>query len=113
MNKRAKTYFLWAWIGAVIGFSFSGVFASSPAAIRFQLAASHVAAPQLLSVRLVPEDMTLWGRNASRRFLVLGRYSDGLEREITAQSRLSLSDSEVAKVEEPAAFGPSRMARPH
>ena len=101
MNKRAKTYFLWAWIGAVIGFSFSGVFASSPAAIRFQLAASHVAAPQLLSVRLVPEDMTLWGRNASRRFLVLGRYSDGLEREITAQSRLSLSDSEVAKVEEP------------
>ena len=56
--------------------------------------------PQLLSVELVPQDVTLWGRKGSQRFLVLGKYSDGLQRDVTTLSRFSLSHSEVAKVDE-------------
>ncbi len=47
---------------------------------------------ELLSLRLVPEKITLWGHDASQRFLVLGRYSDGLERDITGKGRFSIAD---------------------
>ena len=55
---------------------------------------------QLLSLRLVPQNVTLWGTEASQRFVVLGEYADGLERDVTSQSRFSVSDSEVATVGE-------------
>lgn len=47
---------------------------------------------KLLSLRLVPPAVTLWGNNASQRFLVLGKYDDGLERDVTANSVFSVSD---------------------
>src|SRR5438105_2492359 len=52
-----------------------------------------------LSVRLVPENPTLWGAKASQRFLVLGKYADGLERDLTSKSRFSIKGAGVAKVE--------------
>ena len=58
------------------------------------------ASSQLLSVRLVPEEATLWGARAVQRFLVLGKYADGLERDISKRSRFSIADSGIAKVDE-------------
>ena len=72
-------------VGAVLGLSSASQAGSAPAKLR--------------SLRLVPQDRTLWGAKASQRFLVIGKYSDGLERDVTAESRFSLSDSKVAKVD--------------
>ena len=55
--------------------------------------------PKLRSLRLIPQDRTLWGAKASQHFLVIGKYSDGLERDVTVESRFSISDSKVAKVD--------------
>ena len=52
-----------------------------------------------LSVRVEPRDVTLWGPRATQRFLVLGKFADGLERDLTSGSRFSVSESEVARVE--------------
>ena len=57
------------------------------------------APPKLRSLRLLPQDRTLWGAKASQHFLVIGKYSDGLERDVTTESRFSLSDPKVAKVD--------------
>ncbi len=57
-------------------------------------------APKLLSVRLVPEGVSLWGVRAVQRFLVMGKYTDGLERDVTLQSRFSVSDDQIARVDE-------------
>src|SRR5438128_1859217 len=47
---------------------------------------------QPLSLRLIPQEIDLRGANASQRILVLGKYADGLERDVTGQSRFSLSN---------------------
>ena len=60
------------------------------------------AGPELISIRLAPQEITLWGPKASQRFLVLAHYTDGLERDVTPQSRLSLSNQEVAAIKQPA-----------
>ena len=76
-----------------------GILSSSPAqAVSGQLAPSHEA--QLLSLRLVPQDVTLWRAKASQRFLALAKYGDGLERDVTSQTLFSLSDTRVAMVNE-------------
>ena len=64
-----------------------------------QLAASHSSPPELLSLRVLPESPMLWGARSSQRVLVLGRYRDGLERDVTSRSRMSMSDPSIAKVE--------------
>ncbi|MBM3773807.1 MAG: DUF1549 domain-containing protein, partial [Acidobacteria bacterium] len=51
------------------------------------------------SLRLVPGDPTLWGVNGSQRFLVLASYPDGMQRDVTTQSRLAVSDAKLARVE--------------
>jgi len=56
----------------------------------------------LLSVRLIPEAVTLWGSGSVQRFVVLGRYSDGLERDVTASSHLAVVDPKVAAINDPA-----------
>ena len=97
MQKAYNTYLLWASIGALIGVSFCDL---ATAAARFQpgqLAPSH---ETFLSLRLLPEDPVLWGVKASQRFLVLARYADGLERDVTSKSRFSTADPTVAEVDE-------------
>jgi hypothetical protein len=54
----------------------------------------------LLSLRLVPSETTIQGAQASQRFLVIGKYADGVERDLTSQARFSLSNPQVAKVDE-------------
>ncbi|MXZ34754.1 MAG: DUF1549 domain-containing protein, partial [Acidobacteria bacterium] len=56
------------------------------------------APPTLLSLRIVPEDIHLSGLNPSQQVLVLGRYSDGLERDLTGASPLLLGSAEMAAV---------------
>ena len=56
------------------------------------------APPTLLSLRIVPEDIHLSGLNPSQQVLVLGRYSDGLERDLTGDSPLLLGSAEMAAV---------------
>ena len=55
-----------------------------------------------LSLRLVPEEISLWGHDASQQVLVLGKYSDGLERDLTGRSRFSIADPDLAVVNQQA-----------
>ncbi len=54
---------------------------------------------RLLSVRLLPEEVRLWGAGATRRLLVIGTYADGLERDLTERSRFSIAHPEWAEVD--------------
>ena len=54
--------------------------------------------PELVSIRLEPEAVELQGSGATRRFLVLGDFSDGLQREVTSASRLRISDPSIARL---------------
>ncbi|MCY3777322.1 MAG: DUF1553 domain-containing protein [Candidatus Aminicenantes bacterium] len=56
--------------------------------------------PTLLSARIFPESATLREKGASQRFLVIGRFADGLERDLTSASRFGLGDSGLASVDE-------------
>ena len=60
---------------------------------------SPEAGARVVSLRLMPEKPRLWGADASQRFLVLAGYADGLERDVTDQSRFMVSDPGVAEVE--------------
>ena len=55
---------------------------------------------ELLSLRLAPDNATLWGAKASQQFLALGQYSDGLERDVTAEVQFSVSQPQIAEMEE-------------
>src|SRR6059036_1309383 len=55
--------------------------------------------PGLVSVRVVPSEANLWRANASQRFVVLGTYDDGLERDVTSGSVFLLSDAHPAKLD--------------
>ena len=63
------------------------------------LLAAEQQAKTLISVRLVPDQVTLWGMRASHRFLVLARCADGLERDVTFRARFVVSEPQVAQVE--------------
>ena len=56
--------------------------------------------PTLLSVRVFPESATLREKGASQRFLVIGRFADGLERDLTSASRFGLGNTSLASVDE-------------
>ena len=62
-------------------------------------ALSEGAKPQLLSIRLIPDQTELWGARATQRFLVLAKYDDGLERYLTDRSRFVVSDPSLLRVE--------------
>ena len=60
----------------------------------------------LLSIRIVPENVTIRGAHGSQRFLVLGTFADRMERDLTAASRLTVADSQLI------AIGERGLARP-
>ena len=62
----------------------------------------------LLSIHLVPQDVTLWGVGASQRFLVLGKYPDGLERDLSGESQFLISDPGQGKIVSPGKFVAAR-----
>ncbi len=55
--------------------------------------------PTLVSLRLLPEHIQLSGLNASQQVLVLGRYTDGLERDLTGASPLVVDSPRVATID--------------
>jgi hypothetical protein len=62
---------------------------------------SAVAADETpVSVRIVPERVTLRGARAAQRFIVLGAFADGLERDVTSQSHFSISDAQIAALDQ-------------
>ena len=65
-----------------------------------QAGAVEQAPVELLSLRLVPEEITIWGAEGLQRYLVLGRFSDGLERDVTLECRFLLSGARVAALAE-------------
>lgn len=56
-------------------------------------------AARLLSVRLLPEEVQLRGKGASQQLLVIGTFADGLERDLTGESRFSLADPALAAID--------------
>ncbi len=63
-------------------------------------AAAGQALAELLSLRLAPDNTTLWGAKASQRFIALGKYSDGVERDVTREARFSISKPNLARMDE-------------
>ncbi len=61
-------------------------------------ALSAAADPKLLSLRVEPSRRVLAGAGASQQLIALGKYSDGLERDVTAQVRWTVSNPAIAKV---------------
>ena len=66
--------------------------------LSLAISAASGSTGKVLSVRLVPREVKLWGAGAAQRVLVLGRFADGLERDVTEQSKFSISDATRAKV---------------
>jgi hypothetical protein len=62
-------------------------------------AAAAPPAAELVALRLWPQDVTLRGAKAAQRFVVLGSYADGFERDVTGQCRWAVSDPALAAVD--------------
>src|SRR5580704_13846728 len=58
------------------------------------------APPKLISVRIMPQASTLHGKKASQQFLVLGKFADNRERDLTGQAHFALSNSTPARADE-------------
>lgn len=90
-------------VGRVVTFCLSAALLL-PAPLGYAMGSGGPAAlrppVQLLSLRLLPQDVALSGLKASQRLLVLGQYADGLERDVTRQSRFSVSDPDLARIDE-------------
>src|ERR1700682_1450910 len=55
---------------------------------------------KLVSVRIMPTERTLHGKKASQQFLVLGKFADNRERDLTGQAHFALSNSAAARADE-------------
>ena len=54
---------------------------------------------RLVSLTLMPKNPTIWGARATQRLLVMGKFADGMERDVTAQCRFSVANPQVARVD--------------
>jgi len=64
-------------------------------------AADELTASQIISLRIEPAEINLSGKAASQRVLVLARGPDGIDRDVSSQAHLRLSNAKVARLEEP------------
>ncbi len=76
-------------IAAVLALTGSLLFSGTPAP-----APAHT--PQALSLRLMPQEIRMWGAGASQRLVVIATFADGTERDVTADTRLEVNDRDVA-----------------
>lgn len=56
--------------------------------------------PKLVSLRIAPQERTLRGKHASQQFLVIGKFADDRERDLTGQAHFALSNPGSARVDE-------------
>src|SRR5215467_4107544 len=52
-----------------------------------------------VSIRMVPEKVTVWGAQGTQHFMVLAKYADGLERDVTAASRFTVSQPAKGEID--------------
>ena len=83
------------WVSAKFVLPFFIVFAALPA---LSVVRKQAFAP-LVSIRVVPQDVTLWGAHASQHFMVLAGYADGLERDATSKARFLLSGADKGEID--------------
>jgi len=55
--------------------------------------------PALVSLQVIPHAPTLWGAEASQKFIVLGTFADGIERDVTPLAEISISEPTFATLE--------------
>ncbi len=55
---------------------------------------------QLLSVRVIPEEVDLWGAGAAQRIVVLGQFADGMRRDVSDQAEITVSNPECVRLGE-------------
>ena len=60
--------------------------------------------PELLSLRILPENPVMHGTDSRQFLLVSGRFADGMERDLTSISQFSLPDDSIARL-----TGPNRV----
>ena len=63
------------------------------------LGASAASRTELVSVELLPKEITLRGADASQQLLVLGRFADGSEKDLTSEAKIQVSDPAVARLD--------------
>src|SRR5947208_6863106 len=54
---------------------------------------------QPVSLRLNPPEAALRGANAAQQFVLLARFADGIERDVSSQARFSLADGHIARLD--------------
>ena len=52
-----------------------------------------------VSLQVSPQDVRLWGAAASQHFMVLAKYADGLERDVTSSTHFSLSPAAKGEID--------------
>ena len=60
---------------------------------------SKQATAKPVSLRVVPSEVMLWGPQASQHFMVIGKYADGLERDVTSSTQFSLSTATKGEID--------------
>src|SRR6478672_13960425 len=55
---------------------------------------------KIVSLRIMPQERTLRGKQASQQFLVIGKSSDNRERDVTSQVHFTLSNPASARIDE-------------
>jgi len=93
-----------AWLTLTLSLAIEVVSAepTSPGLIATSIrsASKAFADPKLLSLRIVPEEPSLWGGKTSQQILVMGKFDDGLERDLTSQSKFTLSNPALVSINE-------------
>src|SRR5205814_115777 len=57
-----------------------------------------------LSIRLLPEDVTVWGAQGTQHFMVLAKYADGLDRDVTSTTRFTVSQPAKGEIDSTGKF---------
>jgi len=70
------------------------------------IASAAMPATGITSLRTVPAQAMLKGAAATQQFLAIASYSDGTERDVTAEAEWRISEPEAAKFVAPARIGP-------
>jgi hypothetical protein len=76
----------------------------SCAGVALKAGEAKRAVAEPVSLRLVPQAVTLWGLQASQHFMVLGKYADGLERDVTSTAQFSLSQTGKGEIDSSGRF---------
>src|SRR5690349_21218432 len=57
-----------------------------------------------VSLQVLPRDPKLWGAETSQHFIVLAKFADGLERDVTFQTHFEFSEKEKGEIDRSGKF---------